>query len=303
MPRGRGQYRFGRGVAIPDDVAREVLDAALTGERRAVTAERFGVSQSAVLRLLRNSGGMRSRRTGRSKLQLTRAERCRIEAGLAESDTFAAIGMKLARSTSTISREVNEHGGRDGYRADAADEAADAAALRPRPTVFEMCPRLAGYVNAKLVVRWSPEEISTRLRIEFPDDEEMRVSHETIYQALFVQSRGGLNKALVKELRSGRVRRRPHRRSTIAKSGQIVGMTMISQRPAEAADRAVPGYWEGDLIMSVSSCLCKRPRSWWSDVGRDAVGVGEGELLEGLFPVRRELSFDESAGRFALVGR
>ena len=136
-----------------------------------------------------------------------------------------------------------------GYRAAAADRAAYVAARRPKPTVFDGNRRLRDYVEAKLTLKWSPLQISERLALEFPDDEEMRVSHETIYQALFVQSRGGLRKELVKALRSGRTRRRPHSRTTVARRSKITNMTMISQRPPEVADRAVPGHWEGDLII------------------------------------------------------
>jgi IS30 family transposase len=192
---------------------------------------------------------MPPRWTDRSPLRLSLDEREEIRVGLSEGVSFAAIARGLRRATSTVSREVNAHGGRHAYRAVAADRAACEAAKRPRTSVFETNPRLRVYVEDKLEHRWSPEQIAERLRHDFPDDEEMRVSHETIYQALFVQTRGGLRKELTKQLRSGRVRRRPLTRTTGGGRGNIVDKTMISDRPAEAADRAVPGHWEGDLIM------------------------------------------------------
>jgi IS30 family transposase len=238
---------------VPWEVKREIILVVRAGGSWALTAERFGVTVRTVARVMRDSGGMPSRRVQRSPLRLSLDEREQIMVGLSERRSFAAIARELGRATSTVSREVNEHGGRDGYRAAAADRAAEVASRRPRPTVFQTSSRLAGYVEAKLELRWSPEQIADRLVRDFPYDEEMRVSPETIYQALFVQSRGGLRKELVKQLRSGRVRRRPLSRSASARRGKIVGMTMISDRPAEIDDRAVPGHWEGDLIKGANN--------------------------------------------------
>lgn len=245
MPRWEG----GPGMGVPREVRREIVMAVRGGSSWESTAERFGVVVRTVARIMRDSGGMPPRWKERSPLRLSLEDREEISRGLTAGASFAAIARGLGRSTSTVSREVNSNGGRDGYRAVAADRAAYAAARRSRPTVFETTPRLQGYVEARLKLKWSPEAISERLKKDFPDDEEMRVSHETIYQALFVQSRGGLRKELTKSLRSGRTRRRPHRRSTVAKRGRISNMTMISERPAEVTDRAVPGHWEGDLII------------------------------------------------------
>jgi transposase, IS30 family len=240
--------RWGPGVGVPWEVKREIILLVRAGGSWPSTAERFGVTVRTVARVMRDSGGMPSRRVRRSPLRLSLDERELIMVGLRERRSFAAIARELGRPTSAVSREVNGHGGRDGYRAAAADRAAEVSSRRPRATVFETRPRLREYVEAKLELRWAPEQIADRLVHDFPDDEEMRVSHETIYQALFVQSRGGLRKELVKQLRSGRVRRRPLSRSASARRGKIVGMTMISDRPAEIEDRAVPGHWEGDLI-------------------------------------------------------
>jgi IS30 family transposase len=141
---------------------------------------------------------------------------------------------------------VNANGGREGYRAHVAHQAAFERARRPK-TPKLACPRLAGQVAEWLELWWSPEQIAERLRIEFPDDPMMRVSHETIYMSLFVEGRGLLRRELSRCLRTGRAQRRP--RSRIETRGKIPGMVMIAERPAEVDDRAVPGHWEGDLII------------------------------------------------------
>ncbi len=178
--------------------------------------------------------------------RLCLAEREEISLALHRGDTFASIAGRLGRVTSTVSREVAANGGRDGYRAWRAHQRAAACARRPKVPKLAR-PRLADQVSEWLEQWWSPEEITRRLRIEFPDDPMMWVSHETIYQALFVQGRGELRRELARCLRTGRVKRRPQHRSE--KVGRIPDMVMISERPAEAIDRAVPGHWEGDLII------------------------------------------------------
>jgi len=180
---------------------------------------------------------------GRLKL----SEREEIGLALERNESFSCIAAQLGRAVSTVSREVAAGGGRGAYRAWRAHEAAHRRARRPKPTKLSACSRLAGVVEEWLGEFWSPEEISHRLRIEFPDDPMMRVSHETIYQSLFVQGRGELRRELHRCLRSGRARRRAQGR--IDTRGRLPGMVMISERPAEVADRAVPGHWEGDLIM------------------------------------------------------
>jgi IS30 family transposase len=161
-------------------------------------------------------------------------------------DSFAAIGRALSRSTSTISREVAANGGRDGYRAWRAHDRAYLEARRPKAAKLDDA-RLAARVTEWLKAWWSPEEIAHRLPIEFPDDPMMRVSHETIYQAIYVQGRGELRRELARCLRTGRAQRRSRTRTE--NRGRIPNMVMISDRPAEAADRSVPGHWEGDLII------------------------------------------------------
>jgi IS30 family transposase len=178
--------------------------------------------------------------------RLTLAEREQIGLGLERGDRFTVIAEALGRSTSTVSREVNANGSRDDYEAWRAHDRAYERARRSKPAKLA-CPRLAGQVTEWLEEWWSPEEIARRLRIEFPDDPMMRVSHETIYQSLFVQGRGELRRELTRCLRSGRAKRQS--RSRTETRGRIPDMVMISERPAEADDRAMPGHWEGDLIM------------------------------------------------------
>jgi IS30 family transposase len=195
----------------------------------------------------------------RSPRQLSVAERETISIELAQGMSFAAIGRRLGRATSTISREVHANGGRDRYRAWRADRRAYERARRPKSRKLEDHPRLARVVEEMLLQRWSPQQIAARLRLEFPHDPEMWVSHETLYQSLFVQPRGWLRKELTVCLRSGRVSRRPRGRAP-ARGWRIKGMPMISDRPAEADDRAVPGHWE-------SQCCCQAAIAMFAGVG------------------------------------
>jgi IS30 family transposase len=147
-----------------------------------------------------------------------------------------------------VSRDVKINGGHLRYRANVAHRASRRRAKRPKAAKLTGCPRLRGAVETKLELWWSPSQISRWLVRAYPDDEEMRVSHETIYQSLFVQGRGTLRTELWRSLRTGRAIRRPQGRAKSTK-GQIRDMVMISERPAEVEDRAVPGHWEGDLII------------------------------------------------------
>jgi transposase, IS30 family len=178
--------------------------------------------------------------------RLTLADREEITIGLHTGQSFTAIAARLGKAASTVSREVAANGGRAGYRAWRAHQRAREQARRPK-TPKLACPQLAARVAACLSQWWSPVQISARLRFEFPGDPMMHVSHETIYQALYVQGRGELRRELARCLRTGRARRRPRGRD--GRSGHVKDMVMISERPAEAKDRAVPGHWEGDLII------------------------------------------------------
>jgi transposase, IS30 family len=181
---------------------------------------------------------------GAGRLRL--ADREEISLGLRGGETFTAIAARLGKATSTVSREVAANGGRRDYRAWRAHQRARAQARRPKPFKLS-CASLAAKVTDWLRQWWSPQQISHRLRMEFTDDPMMHVSHETIYQSLFVQGRGELRRELARCLRTGRIKRRPRRGS--GGVGQLRDMVMIGARPAEAEDRAVPGHWEGDLII------------------------------------------------------
>jgi IS30 family transposase len=175
-------------------------------------------------------------------------EREEIAVGLAEGAAYRVIAARLAagRSASTVSREVRRNGVAGRYRGHVADRLAGERARRPKRAKLAVHGRLREWVEEKLAVNWSPEEISARLKKEFPDEAEMRVSAETIYQSLYVQGRGALRRELAVHLRTGRAQRRP--RKAAADRTTITGPVSITERPAEAADRAVPGHWEGDLI-------------------------------------------------------
>jgi IS30 family transposase len=155
----------------------------------------------------------------------------------------------LQRAASTVSREVARHGGRPEYRAHEADDQAWESALRPKKCLLALHRRLREIVASKLILEWSPEQISGWLKTEYPKDERMRVSHETIYRSLFIQARGVLKKELMDHLRTKRrMRRSQHSRIFKDSRGQIADAISIRERPAEVEDRAVPGHWEGDLL-------------------------------------------------------
>jgi transposase, IS30 family len=180
---------------------------------------------------------------------LSLAEREEIAVGVAAGLSQAEIALRLGRAASTVSREIgrNSTRGRYRYRAVAAQARAEERARRPRPAKLAVNGELRAWVQRKLERNWSPEQVSARLAADFPDRPEMRVSHETIYQALYVQGRGALRRELTRHLRTGRSLRKP-RRTEGERRGRIQDMVMIAARPPEADDRAVPGHWEGDQI-------------------------------------------------------
>ena len=169
--------------------------------------------------------------------------------GLVAGESIRGIAGRLGRAPSTVCRDVAANGGRDRYRACAADRRAVRLLRRPK---LALCPRLRQVVEGKLELRWSPQQIAGWLA-SYPDDPEMRVSHETIYLSLFVQARGALRKKLTRYLRTGRARRLPQGLTTKNGQGRLRDTVRISQRPAEANDRAVPGHWEGDLVFGTRS--------------------------------------------------
>jgi IS30 family transposase len=182
------------------------------------------------------------------------AEREEISRGIARGDSDREIARALGRSHTTIGREIRRCGGRRRYRAHFAEEEAWLRARRPKPTKLEDCPELCRVVAGRLREDHSPQQIAGWLRRQYPDNEGMRVSHETIYRSLYVQSRGGLKRELTRHLRSGRQRRRAQGASRHGQGrGKIREMVMISERPPEVTDRAVPGHWEGDLLMGTKT--------------------------------------------------
>ena len=212
------------------------------------TARALGLPMSTVRAYLLRCGGVRPDPRHRAPDRLCFEEREEISRGLAAGRSLRAIAAGLGRSASTISREVAGNGGRRRYRAAAADQQAWARATRPKPCKLATNPVLAGIVAEKLRRRWSPQQIAGWLKVTYPDDPEMHVSHESIYRTLFVQSRGALRRELTAHLRTGRVIRRPRGVRLPDGRGGRPGILHISERPAEAEDRAVPGHWEGDLV-------------------------------------------------------
>ena len=233
---------------LPLRTRQRIVRLAMEGYSYAEIVEATRVSAGSVVNVLREAGGT-LRRAERVSIngRLSLADRTEVYAAMAAGESGAAVARRLGVHPSTVTRELAANGGRDGYQPLAAHRRALKLARRPQLRVLDTNPRLAAYVIERLETLWSPEQIVRRLIEDFPDDAEMRVSHETIYQSLYVQGRGALRKELASCLRTGRAVRR--RRDQREQPGRIVGMVNISERPAEVADRAVPGHWEGDLII------------------------------------------------------
>ncbi len=213
-----------------------------------------GAGREIAFRWFKKAGGVKSNgpRPAGGRYLAAR-EREEIAVGLAAGEPVRAIAARLGRAPSTVSREIRRNSrGRRHYRALAAQGQAQWRAARPKTAKLAGNAVLRAWVQEKLEQRWSPEQISVMLKREFPGDAEMRVSHETIYQAIYVQGRGALRRELAACLRTGRALRKPRRKEG-ERRGKIPGMVMISERPAEAEDRAVPGHWEGDLIIGAAN--------------------------------------------------
>ena len=241
---------MGRWRKIGAAEEREIWNRIEAGENLSSVGRALGRHSSAIHMLLKRTGGARPRSAPpRSKRFLTLEEREEISRGVSANESLRCIARRLGRAPSTISREVERNEGRTNYRATDAEKATRQRERRPKAAKLVLCPRLARVVEAKLAIRWSPQQIAAWLPVEYPNDPEMRVSHETIYMSLFVQGRGALRKELTTCLRSGRAIRRPRAARQKPLAGLIQEMVMISERPAEVADRAVPGHWEGDLLM------------------------------------------------------
>ena len=232
-------------------------EAVRAGMSTAQAGRAAGVSRVTAWRWAGQAGGVISigpRPAGGRYLSI--AEREDIAAGRAAGRSMTAIAADLDRPCSTVSRELRRNTGRSGqYRASLAQGRAGERARRPKPARLAVNTALREQVAARLAKRWSPAEIAATLRKDFPGQPEMHVCHETIYQALYVQGRGALRRELAVCLRTGRALRRPRRQAAARRhrAGKFPGMVMISERPAEAADRAVPGHWEGDLIIGKNS--------------------------------------------------
>ena len=209
----------------------------------------FGRPHPTIRKILLPCGGIAPAARRRSRLSLTLAEREDISRGIASDSSIREIARLLKRSASTVSREVARHEGRSAYRAHDADRQAWVSALRPKRCLLAGNRRLRDMVASKLILDWSPEQISGWLKTRYPNNESMHVSHETIYRSLFIQARGVLKKELMDHLRSKRRMRRSRHASEHGHSrGQIVDAISIRERPAEVEDRAIPGHWEGDLL-------------------------------------------------------
>ena len=219
------------------------------GESLSDIGRALGRIPGAIHHVVSARGGVPPSPRRRSPRSLSLAEREELSRGLAQGCSLRQIGARLSRAPSTISREVRRNGGRRHYRAAVADARAWECACRPKPCRLAGSPALRALVAEKLAADWSPQQIAGWLKRTFPRDPSLRVSHETIYLSLFVQSRGVLKKALIAHLRRRRRMRQSKYASTAGQCrGRIIDAVSIRERPAEAADRAVPGHWEGDLL-------------------------------------------------------
>ena len=236
-----------RGPKLTKEEAEEIARRAFAGERYIDIAAGLGRGKRTVQSVIQRRGGIPPRNWTTSDRRLSRAEREEISRGLVEDLSFRKIAERLGRAPSTVSREVNANGGRRRYRAWAAERAAYERARRPKAARLATNAPLRAEVEHLLGKRWSPRQVARRLRRDHPCDPSMWVSHETVYQSLFVQSRGALRKELTKYLRTGRPLRRPQARAV--KAATSSDRLSISERPPEVEDRAVPGHWEGDLLI------------------------------------------------------
>jgi len=299
------RYRYGgRGHGMPQSVKREIFDRLVDGETWVQVSIHVGVSQATIARVMNAFGGLPPRWRGRRSSQLTFEEREEISRGCVAGLSVTAIAELIGKHKSTISRELKANGGRDGYRAVTAEQRAWTLARRPKLSKLLTCERLRAFVIAGLLEDWSPEQISGTLVLEFPDDAEMRVSPETIYQSLFVQAKGVFRRELCAHLRSGRTLRQPRTRSTVTRP--IKGMVNISERPGPD-DRSVPGDWEGDLIIgrngkSATGTLVERTSrlvmllALPDNRRAETVSGGLAELIQRLpESMRRSLTWDQGS--------
>lgn len=293
-----------QGKRFPDHVRREVIRRAASGQSYSQIMESVDVSSGTVWNILKPFGGViRFEQWHVSKARLSLEDRIDIKLALQRGESLRAIAADIGRNASTVCREVNSNGGRDRYRPVLAHRRACALARRPKTTKLAANPVLRARVVADLKRLWSPQQIVRRLRTEFGDDEAMSISHETIYKSLYVQGRGELRRELARCLRTGRAKRK--HRGRIETRGRISDMVMISERPAEIEDRAVPGHWEGDLIFGKDNkraigtlveratryvMLLHLPNGWSAEAVRNAMTKTITTLPESL---RRSITWDQ----------
>ena len=227
----------------------EIWDRWQRGESMSSIGRSFERESSSIFSVLSPSGGIRPPDRKRSRRTLSLIDREEISRGLVAGRSLRAIAAQLGRAPSTISREVGRNGGADRYRATLSDQLAWDRALRPKRCKLACHPALRRTVSRKLRRNWSPEQVAGWLKHSFPDEGQHRVSHETIYKSLYIQTRGVLKKELLEHLRAKRtIRRSRHASLKRDGLGQITNAVSISERPASIEDRAVPGHWEGDLL-------------------------------------------------------
>ena len=244
-------------IKYTEELKAEIWHKYKQGESLWSIARSLNRSSSSIYRQLAPTGGIPPAIRTRSRRALSLAEREEISRGLVAAQSIRVMAARLGRAPSTISREIYRNGGRAGYRATRADQCAWDRACRPKTCKLARNRALGHVVESKLRLHWSPEQITGWLKKTYPSNEHHQVSHETIYRSLFVQARGALNKELQQYLRSRRTIRRAKQSSLKGHGlGGMPNAISISERPAEVEDRAVPGHWEGDLIVgSHGSCM------------------------------------------------
>jgi transposase, IS30 family len=234
---------------LTDEMRREIYRLRMKGLSHRQIAVLVGHAWGTVQYVLAPTGGVvrAEMMLARPEHRLSLLDRVEIYAGVREGATLTTIAARIGFTVSTVSREVGGVEGRASYQPVAGHQRALDRSRRPKATKLAMNPILCARVVEDLTALWSPDQIARRLRVDHPDDETMRVSHETIYKSIYVQGRGELRRELAACLRTGRAQRQP--RGRLERRGRIPDMVSISERPAEAEDRAVPGHWEGDLIV------------------------------------------------------